>query len=124
MDVVIFDNFIMEDYICEKMYKSSDKNDWEDNVLCYKGLFLCNFFVVICEYVLGVEIIFDGWVFCLVGVLLYWYNFNVDINEVQCLDSVWCCYKCGILGYEEGIGGLGDLFCINSVCGEWIMLDN
>lgn len=124
IDVVMFDNFMMEDYICEKLQKSCDKKDCEDNVFCYKGLFFCNFGVVICEYVLGVEIIFDGCVFCFVGVLLYWYNINVDINEVQCLDCVWCCYKCGIIGYEEGMSSFGMFFCFNSVCGEKIIMDN
>lgn len=123
-DVVTFDNFTMEDYIREKTHKSRDKNDREDNVSRYKGLPSRNLSVAIREYAPGAEIILDGRVFRSAGVSLHWHNLNADTNEAQRLDSAWRCHKCGTLGYEEGIGGSGDLFCTNSACGERITLDN
>ncbi|KNB40400.1 helicase, partial [Salmonella enterica subsp. enterica serovar Infantis] len=101
-----------------------DKNDREDNVSRYKGLPSRNLSVAIREYAPGAEIILDGRVFRSAGVSLHWHNLNADTNEAQRLDSAWRCHKCGTLGYEEGIGGSGDLFCTNSACGERITLDN
>lgn len=123
-DVVTFDNFTMEDYIREKTYKVRDKSDREDNVSRYKGLPSRNLSVAIREYAPGAEIILDGRVFRSAGVSLHWHNLNADTNEAQRLDSAWRCHKCGTLGYEEGIGGSGDLFCSNDACGERITPEN
>lgn len=83
-----------------------------------------NLSVAIREYAPGAEIILDGRVFRSAGVSLHWHNINADTNEAQRLDSAWRCHKCGTLGYEEGIGGSGDLFCTNDACGERITPEN
>lgn len=52
---------------------------------------------------------------------------GITLTPILTKPSVWTarrCHKCGTLGYEEGIGGSGDLFCTNSACGERITLDN
>lgn len=114
-DVVVFDNFTIEDYKKNKNQKEL-KKDREDNISRYKGLPSRNLAIAIREYAPGAEVVLDGRVYKSVGVSLHWQNLSLTTNEAQKFDIAWRCNHCGHLGYSGGVDTKNELLCENPEC--------